>query len=101
MKDAQNNAPAWQVIPTSSLYEDAVAQMEAHAQAVAASDAEEAVFMTCHADVYTAGTSAKIEELLNPAGLPVVQTGRGGQWTWHGPGQLVLLASAGFEPTPP
>ena len=46
MKDAQNNAPVWQVIPTSSLYEDAVAQMEAHAQAVAASDAEEAVFVT-------------------------------------------------------
>ena len=90
MKEVQNNAPAWQVIPAPSLYEGAVAQMEAHAQAVAAGTAQEAVFMTSHAGVYTAGTSAKSEELLNPAGLPVVQTGRGGQWTWHGPGQLVL-----------
>ena len=101
MKEVQNNAPTWQVIPPRRLYEDAVAQMEAHAQAVAAGDAEEAVFVTSHEDVYTAGTSASSEELLASSGLPVVQTGRGGQWTWHGPGQLVLMAGAGFEPTPP
>ena len=40
--------------------------------------------------VYTAGTSAREEDLLNPAGIPTYRSGRGGQWTWHGPGQLVI-----------
>ena len=90
MNEQQKNAPLWQVIPPPSPYESAVQQMEAHARAVIAGTAQEAVFMTSHEAVYTAGTSAKSEELLNPSGLAVVQTGRGGQWTWHGPGQLVL-----------
>ena len=55
-----------------------------------AGTAQEAVLITSNEAVYTAGTSAKSEELLTPSGLAVVQTGRGGQWTWHGPGQLVL-----------
>ena len=90
MKQAQNHSPFWQLIPPPSPYESAVQQMEAHARAVIAGTAQEAVFMTSHEAVYTAGTSAKHEELLAPSSMPVVQTGRGGQWTWHGPGQLVL-----------
>ena len=90
MNEQQKNAPLWQVIPAPSAYESAVNQMEAHARAVAAGDADEVVFITSHSSVYTAGTSAKSEDLLNPSGVPVVRTGRGGQWTWHGPGQLIL-----------
>ncbi len=90
MSIAEKTSPLWQAIPAPSDYARAVAEMEAHATAVAAGRAGEAVFMTSHAAVYTAGTSAKSEDLLNPAGVPTHQTGRGGQWTWHGPGQLVL-----------
>ena len=64
--------------------------MQAHAKAVVAGEASEAVFITQHEAVYTAGTSAREEDLLNPAGIPIHRSGRGGQWTWHGPGQLIL-----------
>ena len=64
--------------------------MLAHAKALASGEASEAVFITQHESVYTAGTSAREEDLLNPAGIPTYRSGRGGQWTWHGPGQLVI-----------
>ena len=83
-------APVWHHLTVPSSYEQAVAQMQTHAKAVAEGEAPEVVFVTQHEAVYTAGTSAREEDLLNPAGTPTYHSGRGGQWTWHGPGQLVL-----------
>ncbi|GLI92470.1 lipoyl(octanoyl) transferase LipB [Methylocystis echinoides] len=69
-------------------YETAVAEMEAHVARMAAGDAPERVWLLEHPPVYTAGTSAKESDLLD-ARFPVHRTGRGGQFTYHGPGQRV------------
>jgi len=86
----QATPPVWLEIPPLSDYQAAVADMQGHAHAIASGHASEAVFFTEHSPVYTGGTSARPEELLNPRATPVVRTNRGGQWTWHGPGQLIL-----------
>jgi len=65
-----------------------VAEMEARADAIARGDANERVWLVEHPPIYTAGTSAKAEDLLE-ARFPVFKTGRGGQYTYHGPGQRV------------
>jgi len=70
-------------------YEDAVAFMEARAEAIAAGEARELVWLVEHPPLYTAGTSAKAQDLVDPDRFPVHQTGRGGQYTYHGPGQRV------------
>jgi lipoyl(octanoyl) transferase len=62
--------------------------MEARAEAIAKGDAREQIWLVEHPPIYTAGTSAKAEDLLD-ARFPVFQTGRGGQFTYHGPGQRV------------
>ena len=69
-------------------YEDAVARMEARADAIAAGTAREIVWLLEHPPIYTAGSSAKDADLLDPR-FPVFRTGRGGQFTYHGPGQRV------------
>ncbi len=69
-------------------YADAVAAMEARADAIAAGQAAEAVFLLEHPALYTAGTSARDADLIE-ARFPVHHTGRGGQFTYHGPGQRV------------
>jgi lipoyl(octanoyl) transferase len=69
-------------------YADAVAVMEARALAIAAGDAHERVWLIEHPALYTAGTSANASELIE-ARFPVFETGRGGQMTYHGPGQRV------------
>ena len=69
-------------------YDEAVAEMEARADAIARGDANERVWLVEHPPIYTAGTSAKAEDLLE-ARFPVFKTGRGGQYTYHGPGQRV------------
>ena len=89
MRDT-TTAPVWYPLAAPSAYTMAVAKMQAHAGAVATGKAPEAVFITQHEAVYTAGTSARDEDLINPADTPTHHSGRGGQWTWHGPGQLVL-----------
>ena len=71
-------------------YEDAVAWMEARAAAIAAGEAEEAIWLLEHPPLYTAGTSAKREDLKDPDRFPVYDTRRGGQYTYHGPGQRVV-----------
>jgi lipoyl(octanoyl) transferase len=63
--------------------------MEARVAAIRAGTAPEWVWLVEHAPLYTAGTSAKIEDLIEPERFPVFQTGRGGQYTYHGPGQRV------------
>ena len=70
-------------------YEPAVAAMEARVAANAAGEAEEVVWLLEHPPLYTAGVSAKDDDLLAPDRFPVHQTGRGGQFTYHGPGQRV------------
>ena len=78
----------WRVEPALIAYEEAVAAMEARAAAVAAGEARELVWLLEHPPVYTGGTSADPAELRDPR-FPVVKTGRGGRYTYHGPGQRI------------
>lgn len=70
-------------------YNEAVAFMEARAEAIHAGEAEEAIWLVEHPPLYTAGTSAKVADLLEPDRFPVYESKRGGQYTYHGPGQRV------------
>lgn len=70
-------------------YPEAVEAMEARAAAIAAGEAGELVWLLEHPPLYTAGVSSKPEELLAPGQFPVFETGRGGKFTYHGPGQRV------------
>jgi len=70
-------------------YGPAVAAMEARAAAIRAGTAPELVWLVEHPPLYTAGTSALPADLLDPGRFPVHRTGRGGQYTYHGPGQIV------------
>ena len=79
---------AWQIFERLSPYEETVAAMEARVEAIAAGKSAEAVFLLEHPPLYTGGTSAKDGDLLN-ARFPVHRAGRGGQFTYHGPGQRV------------
>lgn len=79
----------WAVSPGLVDYETAVAAMEARAAAIAAGEAGELVWLLEHPPLYTAGVSAKDSDLLAPDRFPVFRTGRGGQFTYHGPGQRV------------
>ncbi|HET7849206.1 MAG TPA: lipoyl(octanoyl) transferase LipB [Pseudolabrys sp.] len=79
---------AWRISTEQQPYEAAVAAMEARATAIAAGTAPELVWLLEHPPLYTSGTSAKAGELIE-ARFPVYQTGRGGQMTYHGPGQRV------------
>jgi lipoyl(octanoyl) transferase len=78
----------WLVRPGLLPYPEAVAFMEARAEAIAAGHARELVWLVEHPPIYTAGTSAQETDLLD-ARFPVFKTGRGGQFTYHGPGQRV------------
>ncbi|WP_341207439.1 lipoyl(octanoyl) transferase LipB [uncultured Sphingomonas sp.] len=78
----------WRVTPGLTDYASALADMEARAAAVAAGNARELVWLLEHPPVYTAGTSADPAELVD-ARFPVVPAGRGGRYTYHGPGQRV------------
>jgi len=79
----------WRVSDGLVPYEDALAEMEARAVAVRAGEASELVWLLEHPPLFTAGTSADPAELFNPAGFPVYEAGRGGRYTYHGPGQRV------------
>ncbi|WP_342641976.1 lipoyl(octanoyl) transferase LipB [Rhodoligotrophos ferricapiens] len=70
-------------------YEAAVARMEEQAAAIAAGESPEQIWLVEHPPLYTAGTSAVAADLLTPERFPVYRTGRGGQYTYHGPGQRV------------
>ncbi|WP_419809711.1 lipoyl(octanoyl) transferase LipB [Sphingomonas sp.] len=80
--------PEWRISPGPTPYDEALAAMEARAAAVAAAEAGELIWLLEHPPVYTAGTSARAADLLDPR-FPVVAAGRGGQYTYHGPGQRV------------
>ncbi len=71
-------------------YPQAVAEMERRAAAIHAGEADEAIWLLEHPPLYTAGTSAQIEDLRDPDRFPVYDVRRGGQYTYHGPGQRVV-----------
>ena len=79
----------WRVTPGLSPYARTLAEMEARAAAIRAGQAGELVWLLEHPPLYTAGTSADPAELFNPLGFPVFEAGRGGRYTYHGPGQRV------------
>jgi lipoyl(octanoyl) transferase len=79
----------WRVSPGLTSYAEAMAEMERRVEAVQAGAASELVWLLEHPPLYTAGTSADPSELFNPAGFPVHDAGRGGRYTYHGPGQRV------------
>ncbi len=79
----------WRVSPGLSPYSETLAAMEARAAAIRAGEAAELVWLLEHPPLYTAGTSADPAELFNPSGFPVHAAGRGGRYTYHGPGQRV------------
>ncbi len=79
----------WEVTDGLTEYEAAVSRMELLASEIAAGKADERVWLVEHPPLYTAGTSAKDDGLLEPDRFPVFQTGRGGEYTYHGPGQRV------------
>ncbi len=88
--ELQNAAPVrWEIAADPVPYDAAVARMEREAAAIAQGTAPELVWLLEHPPLYTAGTSARDSDLISPALLPVHRTGRGGQYTYHGPGQRV------------
>ncbi|MDP3258506.1 lipoyl(octanoyl) transferase LipB, partial [Bosea sp. (in: a-proteobacteria)] len=87
---AAGSAPVEWVVAEGLLgYDEAVAEMERRAGLIADGLAPERVWLVEHPPLYTAGTSAKDEDLIAPERFPVHRSGRGGQYTYHGPGQRV------------
>ena len=85
-----NDAPiGWAVSPKFVDYPAALAAMEARAAAIAEGTGQELVWLLEHPSLYTAGVTAKESDLLEPGRFPVYRTDRGGQFTYHGPGQRV------------
>jgi lipoyl(octanoyl) transferase len=79
----------WRISGAPVPYEAAVAAMEARVAAIRDGTAPELVWLLEHPPIYTAGTSARPADLLDPGRLPVHKSGRGGQYTYHGPGQRI------------
>ncbi|HIM46170.1 MAG TPA: lipoyl(octanoyl) transferase LipB [Alphaproteobacteria bacterium] len=79
----------WKTSPAPVAYEDAVSEMEVRVARIRAASATELVWLLEHPPLYTAGASAKEGDLLDSEVFPVHRTGRGGQFTYHGPGQRV------------
>lgn len=78
----------WRVTPGLTPYDEALATMEERAAAVLAGTAPELIWLLEHPPIYTAGTSADAADLIDPR-FPVIATGRGGKYTYHGPGQRI------------
>jgi lipoyl(octanoyl) transferase len=82
--------PEWRVEPGLLDYPAAVAAMEARAAAIREGTAPELVWLVEHPPLYTAGTSAQPADLIDPTRFPVYRSGRGGRYTYHGPGQRTV-----------
>ncbi|GAB4531729.1 MAG: lipoyl(octanoyl) transferase LipB [Parvularculaceae bacterium] len=90
MKPNWRDAPVdWAVSASQVAYDEACRVMETRAAAIAAGDATELVWLLEHPPLYTAGTSARAEDLKDPDRFPVYKSPRGGEFTYHGPGQRV------------
>ncbi len=90
-------AVGWAVSRAPVSYPAATAFMEARAAEIRAGAAGELVWLLEHPPLFTGGTSAKPEDLFNPQGFPVFKSSRGGQYTYHGPGQRVAYAMLDLE----
>ena len=80
----------WAVSRTAVDYPVAIEAMEERVAGIAAGDAHDLIWLLEHPPLYTAGTSSRAQDLIEPNRFPVYQTGRGGQYTYHGPGQRVV-----------
>jgi len=87
--ESTENDVEWRISAAPVDYRDAIIEMEQRVSAIRAGDALECVWLLEHPPTYTAGTSARSDDLLLPDRFPVYVTGRGGQYTYHGPGQIV------------
>lgn len=92
----------WKIIPAFTPYSQGMAIMESHLKIVQKDPSKEIVILLEHEDVYTAGTGYDAVELKNPGDIEVAYTGRGGKFTYHGPGQRIIypildLGSEGRE----
>ena len=94
--DPHSPVADWQVEKALVSYDRAVSFMENRAQMIREQGANDLVWLLEHPPLYTAGTSADVRDLINPA-FPVYQTGRGGQYTYHGPGQRVAYAMVDLQ----
>jgi lipoyl(octanoyl) transferase len=102
LKRFPSHALEWRISDTLIGYPTATAEMEAQVAAIRAGTASEMVWLLEHPPLYTLGTSAKTTDLLLPNALPVYESGRGGQITYHGPGQRIAyvmldLRARGFD----
>ncbi len=88
----------WWISDAPVPYDTAIRRMEAQVAAIAAGEAGDTVWLLEHPPLYTAGTSAKPADLIDPDRLPVHQTGRGGQYTYHGPGQRIAYVMRDLRP---
>ena len=79
--------PQWVLASGLTPYPDALSTMQDRVAAIRAGTADELIWLVEHPPLYTAGTSAKPDELTDPERFPTFDAGRGGQWTYHGPGQ--------------
>lgn len=89
MRATSSAQPLWRITPGLTDYAQALAAQQAHAEAIAQGTAPEMIWLLEHPSVYTAGTSARAPDLLDPNRFPVHVAGRGGQYTYHGPGQRI------------
>lgn len=97
----QKSGVDWQVSDQPVLYGDALAAMEGRVADIRAGRKPEMVWLLEHPPLYTAGTSARPEDLLEGNRFPVYQTGRGGQFTYHGPGQRVCYVMLDLQKRSP
>jgi lipoyl(octanoyl) transferase len=89
LPEAGSPPARWRISEGLVPYDEAVAEMEWQVAAIADGDADELVWLVEHPPIYTAGTSANAADLIEPNRFPVFSTGRGGEYTYHGPGQRV------------
>lgn len=93
--------PEWQTFHKTVDYDVALQRMEHRVAEISNGTAPEAIWLLEHPPLYTAGTSAKRDDLLSPNNLPVYKTGRGGQYTYHGPGQRVAYVMLNLKDRKP
>jgi lipoyl(octanoyl) transferase len=102
---ASTTAALWKISEGLVPYPDAIATMQSRVTAIRAGTASEQVWMLEHPPLYTAGSSAKAADLADAKRFPTFDAGRGGQWTYHGPGQRVAYVMLDLDephgPVPP
>jgi lipoyl(octanoyl) transferase len=89
LEHIMNDAIEWRIGDQTVAYDDAVGEMERRVALIRSGDAPELIWLLEHPPLYSAGSSARAEDLLEPDRFPVHAAGRGGEYTYHGPGQRV------------